>query len=329
MSSKTPKTKTKKLYYRRATWKNQRTTTLETLLKKSHRKFATVGQRTFPTNLGGEIRGAVIDIKGPGEGVYLQIASYVPGEEASLIDSNRKAKRSNVSAQRAPGGNEYLDGDVFAFVKENHVVLCPSGVREQVLERYIWHILHAMKQATIANSLELDKVAKADKLEMISKEGVKEIILNSSLYDASVLDISEKSEKISGLKHKIAEQIKAIFAKNENLKEIKEKENLNVTLSIKFDGKEAQKHQKDQSFGLVGKERLEQSARRIVGEYESDEIDGFTIVTGSDNRITADEIRVSNSYRIRTLAKSLNRTSAWKQLKAYYDRLDKEGVLSQ
>lgn len=326
MAGKKPNFKNKKFYYRRAKWEDQDKQQLESILIDAHQTLDTVGKRTFEVSSGAEIRGASFK---DDNGLYLQIASYVPGESTSIIDKSKRAKQSNVTAQTAPEGKDYLDGDVFVYIKGNHVILCPSGVRENVVETYIWHVLRAIEKKDIAKTFELDKVAKTNKLRMIKDEGVKEIDLNTSLYEASLIHMDQKNPKIGGWKKAMANQLSAVFSKDKDLKDITEKENLNVKVTIKFDGMEARRHSKDPEFGRAGKKRLEKTAEQVIAEFDAEHENGFVIVTGAGNRITSDEIRVSDSFRVETLGKSLSKSAAWAKLKEYHDRLDADGVFKQ
>ncbi len=204
MAGKKPSHKMKKFYYRRAKWDGQDKLTLEKLLTDAHEHLDTGEKRSFAVSSGSEISGANYE---KDEGLYLQVASSVPGEPTTMIEQGKGSKQSTVSAQNAPDGKDYLDGDVFVFVKDNHVILCPSGVREKVVETYIWNILRAFDKKDIAKTFELDRVAKTDKLRMIKEEGVKEIDLNTSLYEASLLHMDRENPKISGIKKAIADEV--------------------------------------------------------------------------------------------------------------------------
>ena len=326
MAGKKPSFKNKKFYYRRAKWQGQEKVTLETILIDAHTTLDTVGKRTFSVSSGSEIRGASYKND---NGLYLQVASYVPGDSTSIIDKSKRSKQSNVTAQAAPDGKDYLDGEVFVYIKGNHVILCPSGIRESVLETYVWHVLRAFERKDIASSFELDKVAKTNKLRMIKDEGVKEIDLKTSLYEASLIHLDKNNPKVSGWKKAVANQLSALFGKDKDLKEIKDKENLNVNISLKYDGAEARKHSKDPDFGIAGKKRLEKTAEQVISEFEQENENGFTIITGAGNTITSEEIRVSDSFRVETLGKSLSKSSTWSKLKEYHDRLNSDGVFKQ
>jgi hypothetical protein len=327
MTGKKPTHKNKKFYYRRAKWDGQGKHTLEYILAAAHETLNNVGKRTFELSNGAEIRGANFSIN---QGLYLQIASYVPGEATSIIEKSKQTKNSNITAQTAPEGKDYLDGEVFVYINGNHVVLCPSAnAREKIVETYIWHVLRTTDNKDIALTFELDKIAKTNKLRMIKEEGVKEIDLATSLYEASLVHMDRDNPKVSGWKKVIADQLSALFGKDKELSEIKEKENINVKISLKYDGMEARKHSKDPEFGKSGMERLEKTAAQVISEFDEEHENGFTIVTGAGNRITSDEIRVSESFRVETLGKSLSKKAAWAKLKEYHDKLDTDGVFNQ
>ncbi|HBP1408684.1 TPA: hypothetical protein L5T47_006433, partial [Pseudomonas aeruginosa] len=180
-----PKEKTKKrpFYYRRAKWDEMnKEPSLEKILTICHEELSTVGDRTFLSGEG-EIRGADADPR-PGEGLFLHIASYVPDEQTTTIEKSKRVKRSKLHAEAASAGRDFLSGDIFALVKDNHLILCPSGVRESVVHSYIYNVLKKCKYSKMLASFDLEKIAKASKLAMVATEGVKSIELGASLYDA-------------------------------------------------------------------------------------------------------------------------------------------------
>jgi len=318
--------KNKKLYYLRAKWDNQGKVTLESLLREAHKTMLTTGDRIFASSPG-EIKGA--HVKDTEDRMFFHIASYVPGEPTSTIDKDRTAQRATITVEPAPDGKDFLDGDIFVLVKDNHVIICPSRARENVARNYFSSVLLKFDKKNEASSLELCKVANSNKLNMLEKEGVKEIILDTSLYEASLMQLNKKHEKVSTIKAVIAQQLMRIFAQDPTLSNISEIENLNISLSIKFDGQEGKKKHASPIFGDSGRKRLLKTSEKIIAEYEEDREDGFTIVTGSGNTITADQVRISDNSNIEAFGKSLSCSDAWDKLSNYFDRLKSNGVLSQ
>jgi len=334
MAGKKPKIKNKKIFYRRATWDKSFTgkKSIEIILRESHFATSTVAQRTFVGKLGSEIVGADFE---DNMGMYLHIAVYVPDEPTSTIDKKSSTKKSKVKTLDAPVGQNFLSGDVFVFVKGDHLVLCPSGVREAVVHDYLYHLLVKVGLPEVAEALELEKVAKISALKIIRDEGVKSIELNASLYEATMIHMDPSKPSPVGITRTLADQMASMFSKDKTLKEITDKENLNVKISLSFDGREARSkyNSRDIEFGVAGKKRLIETAAKIVDDFDDDDDslpeDGFTIVTRQGTKITPDEIRVSGDYKIKTFGKSLDKENAWVALKSFYENLKSNGMLNQ
>lgn len=336
--AKKAKTKKRPFYYRRAGWDEiNRDPTLEKILTDCHQALATVGDRTFVLGEG-EIRGADADVRS-GVGLFLHVASYVPDELTTTIEKTKVAKKSKLHAEPATAGREFLSGDIFVLVKDNHVILCPSGVRESVAHSYIYNVLKKSGHHRMLASFDLEKIAKASKLAMVAAEGVKSIELGSSLYDASISELNVAGKKASQKKiedvlKRAAELFEDLFAQDPDLSEIKEQENLNIKISLNFDGREARRKNKPIGFGEIGRSRLNKTSEEIIKEYEAQpqldvEDDGFKIVTMAGNIITPNEIRVSDSFSVNTFGKSIDKADAFDKLSSYYDKLKKSGVLAQ
>lgn len=326
MDLKSSDYRTKKLYYRRAQWAGGVKKSLEVLIVEAHKMFPTVGERTFIKS-NGEIRCASDKFD---KGVYLHIAGYRPGESTSTIDVDKALAESDVYTEVPPKGKDYLDGDIFAYIKGNHVLFCASGLRETNLRYYLQKIIGRLGHSEIEKNLSLMKVANADKIAMIKKEGVKEIKLNVSLYEASLHRADKEAKKITGVCAGIADELKAMFSNDIRLSDIGEVENLNVGLSLSFDGLTASKHKKDAKFGESGKLRLLKTAESLIRDCdpEADE-DEFVIYTNKKNEIRASEINITSPARIRKHGKSVSKIGAWENLRAYYHALKEEGNLSK
>jgi hypothetical protein len=95
-----------------------------------------------------------------------------------------------------------------------------------------------------------------------------------------------------------------------------------VKLEISFDQR--------RKGGELGRERLQAAAKSFLGApTEGDDDAGFTIVTGSGKRLTAAEIRVSDSRDFNPYGNSIFRIDAFEALLSYYEELEASGVLEQ
>ncbi len=331
-----PANKVKRLMYRRASWTNQKKETLENLLKKCHETYKTTAERTFKGLYGTELQCAKY-IQKEEIGLLFQIASYVPGQSTSAIqESSKSTTTSGITEVTAPTGNNFLDGDVFVLISGNNVIIMQSGVRESVALNYFSKMLNKGGFTEASVSVEFHGIAQRDKIKMIKSQGVKSIELDASLYEASLMQLEketkkERETKILDLPGSVAETLKQVFAKDKSLKEITEKENVNIKLSISFDGKEARKkvNKKDKAFGVVGKSRLKKASELIISECVEESYEGFTIVTGDNNRIKPREIVVSDNYRVKTFGNSLDQDDAFEKLQEYFAQLQHRGTLAE
>jgi hypothetical protein len=329
--------KAKRLFYRRASWTDQNKETLEKLLKISHDKFKSTFDRKFEGLYGNEIKCARYVIK-KNVGLFFQIASSIPGRATSAIDKPSSATiNSDITEINAPEGKDFLDGDVFLLVQGNNVILIQSGARENVALYYLAQMLKKNSYEKEAMSLSFEKIAKEDKVKMIHDQGVKSVELNSSLFEASLRHFEQKKDqekketKIFDVMGNIAKTLKQVFSEDPKLKEINELENVNIKLSISFDGKEAMKkeHKNQVGFGMLGRSRLEKTSKKILEEYLEENVDGFTIITQNNNRITSNEIVISDIYRIKTFGNSLVANDAFEKLENYLKQLDNQAILTR
>ncbi|KYL34523.1 hypothetical protein A2I96_15335 [Pseudoalteromonas tetraodonis] len=326
MNLKSSDYRNKKLYYRRAQWDGKVKRTLESLIAEAHKSFPTVGERTFIKSTG-EVRCASDKVD---KGIYLHIAGYKPGESTSTIEVDRGLSESSVYTEIPPTGKDYLDGDIFAYVTGNHVLFCTSGLREGNLRYYLQKIIGRLGHIEIEQSFSLMKVANTDKIAMIQKEGVKEIKLNVSLYEASLVHANKKANEPSGICATVANELKAIFSNDPKLSQISELENLNVGLSLSFDGASARKNTKKADFGENGKLRLLKTAEALIRDCDPDlDEDEFVIITNKQNEIRASEINITSPVKIQKHGKSVSKIGAWENLRAYYNGLKELGSLSK
>jgi hypothetical protein len=301
------------MFYRRVTWADGAHDYLEKYLRDAHKQLSTTRQRTF-THGDGELQGLAWGAKQ--SGLCVHIASYVPHQPASLVPSPSKAESRDTSQKPPPPEYSFLEGDIFFVLSGNHLVLCPSGANESVALLYINYVLREVGEDKLITRFSVESVADIDKIKLLQSEGVKKIALNASLYEAT-MSYMERTTTKTTLLGGIAKDIAALFAEDKNykLREIGELENLSVKLEISFDARKR--------GGEVGRERLEAAASRLLDE----ETGGFTIVTGNDNRLTADEICVNKKVSLPVHGNSVSRDEAWSSLAEYLKDLKASGTL--
>lgn len=305
--------KQRTLFYRRAHWSRRTDNPLESLLSTIHNRYRSTKSRTFDYH-GGKLQGLSWTEK---HNVWLgHVAYYLPGQTASLVEEPSNRERGKTSEYPPPEGTDYLEGDLLFLVSDNHVILCPSGIREASLNAYLTEIIRKhLGQPDFAGMM-LEPIANINKVRTIQKSGVKSILLEATAYEASMLH-SERKTIRKTLMGNIAETLASLFEGDESLESIHEKENLAVRLEISFDQR--------RKGGEIGKERIGQVAQSILEEGESE---GFTIITGDGHAITAEEIRLSKRVKIKAFGRTVDRDEAWDELLNYFYDLRSSGGLT-
>ena len=311
------KTKTRTIFYRRVAWVDGKANnSLEKHLKKAHDSLQTTHERTFP-HADGEVQGLIVEPRN--EGLFFHLALYTPHQPTSLVPFPSKAKSKETTPKSPPDEHNYMDGDIFFIVSKNHIVLCPSGARESVAISYINHALRKGGMDNLITKFSIEPVAQIDKVKLIQQEGVKKVALNASLYEASV-EYSERKTTKMNILNGVAEEILALFAKDNNLElqNIGDMENLSVKLEISFDSRK--------KGGELGRQRLDKTASMLIND---DEDQGFSIITGSGKKLTADEIRISDKFKLSPHGNSVFRADAKEALITYLADLKESGMLEQ
>lgn len=319
--------KTKNLYYRRALWPNDiKADTLENYIKAAHQKLKTPVDRDFKTTRGDRVQ--CIDFELPENGgVLLHIGKYVPGEESSTIQQACKnSTKGKTGTQKASAGSEFMDGDIFCYIKDNHVCLLPSGTREGTATKYAQKVMEQLNKKTEARHLKLMRIARVDILNMLRNEGVKEISMRAGLYEASQLQINQSSTNVvERAMARASEAFGALVYTDKKAHEIRERENLNIEVKLTFDGKAAQRKPQD-NYGADGQERLIELAGDVLDDEKAED---FVIVTKKGNTVTSCQIAVKEPVSVGKQGKSVVPREAWDALLRYYDKLKDTGVLEQ
>ena len=311
------KMKVRTVFYRRVAWiDEQANDSLEEYLKRAHNSLQTTSDRTFPYS-DGEIQGLIVEPSK--EGLFFHLALYTPHQPTSLVPFPSKAKSKEISPKSPPKKHNYMEGDIFFIISRNHIVLCPSGARESVAISYINYTLSKIGQEDLISQFSIEPVAKIDKVKLIQQEGVKKVALNASLYEATVEYAERKTTKMSIL-NGVAEEILALFGqdKNPELRNINDMENLSVKLEISFDSRK--------KGGELGRKRLDKTANMLIYDNEDQ---GFSIITGSGKRLTADEIRISDKVKLTPYGNSVFRVDVRRALSEYLADLKDSGMLEQ
>lgn len=304
--------RTKTIAYRRAVWftADKKDLNLEALINDAHAKLKRIKQRQFK-RLDGQLIQSIKHLSGK-TGTYVHVVSETPGDHAStLAVDGFDAEGLDVDTSPPPAKREYMDGDILAFVKGNHVCICSTGLRDSSFTVYCQQLFDAAKLGDDAKMFDLVNVADADKLKLIEAQGVKSIDIKATLLDASVKYIKRNNGpfKALGLASK---HISAVLGRDKAIAP----DNLTVLLEVTTD---------DRLKGKVaGAKSMKEMAKEVI-EGEDD----YVIITRKNQRISKGEIYMRQVVQIDRHGKSVVRNKAWGVLEDFYKQLVATGAVKQ
>jgi len=308
--------KTKTLTYRRAVFMSEadQIQSLEKYLIQAHQKRPSIELRTFTTP--GHPTVECRNFFDSGKGIFLHLASYNPGEKASILKKLRGVNTGDIDTASPPDGTEFMDGDLMVFVIDNHVFLCATNIHEKKAETYMINIIESAKCPSEASKFGLSKVGDIDKLKVLQKQGVKAVHLDASIYDATIAH-SERTTLSSRLSGGFMDQLRALIKKDMPDIEIEKAENLIAHIVLTYDSRKKKVS--------IGRSALENMAKQMVDDNE----EGFMIETLGGEKIRQDQITVRKKVKLPGYGKSVLRQDAWRALQEYHLELQAGGILEQ
>jgi hypothetical protein len=307
--------KSRKLTYRRASWSRSHGKSLQQFLDEAHTKYKATQDRVFDYG-DGKIQGMSFvkrDAYSCGH-----IAAYVPNQPACLVPDASPANDLETYTREPPEGHSYLDGDIFYVAREDDLVVCTSSLRESALLNYLSSILDLYCEGFAPGDVTVQAVADIDQIRLLKREGVAKIVINSSLYSASVNYLERKLKK-QGFVGSIQALAEAALLQGQQLDASKlyEEANISMKMEISMDRRKR---------GVASQQSITETATSLLNEPDADDV---TIVTNSGTMIRASSIAVSKSVRIPAHGNSVSRLAAWTTLIDYIKELSDLGVTSQ
>ena len=307
--------KEKTINYRRATWlEHQNTNTLEYFIRLMEDKLPTVADKAITFDGNKSVTCAKIKLSKEG-GVLLHIVADTPGEAASIVPRvGVLAKELDVGTTNPPDDAEFMDGDAFLLVRGNDVCICATSMRDGGIR---WYLSETFRKANLSNSstqFDLLKVADTSKVSVILAQGVKEIDLRSTMFEASARYASRKNKVDSAL-GAASKQLRAIFGSAHDVTD----DNLSIGLTIGVD-------RRRRGNLSLGTERINKIAIDLVND---EDYDNYVIITNNGQRISRDELTVRTKVGMKAKGKSVDRDSAWGELMKFYMELKTNGATEQ
>ena len=109
------------------------------------------------------------------------------------------ATEVDLTTEKPPPDGEWLDGDAFLYVQGNNVCMCTTDIRDQAIAAFIRHLFTNAKLSKTYTDFELMKAADISKLKLLHSQGVKELELRGTLYQATADYERRKAHVMGGL----------------------------------------------------------------------------------------------------------------------------------
>ncbi len=309
--------KDRTISYRRATWFNTDPTSisLEWCIRQATTKLKDVSQRTIARDNGQEI--SMAKLKAPkGGGFFVHITVDTPGEAASIVPTVKKTvEEIDVATAKAPPESEFMDGDAFLYVRDDHVCMCSTGMRDGSIVYFFAELFKRAKFRGDADKFDLMKVADVNKTKLIKAQGVKEIELRAVMSEETA-HYNKRKGQAASIAGAAARHARLLFG---NINDVTN-DALRVGLTIKVD------HRFRKHLSL-GEKRLEQLALSLVKDQEAG--DDFVIVTEGGQKISPQEIYMKTTVPIESIGKSVKYEKAWKELGDFFATLVEGGAIEQ
>lgn len=241
--------------------------------------------------------------------VRLHIASWTEGEDAATVPHNLGNQANADLAMRPPDpSTDYLDGDAFVVVADNHFVFMPSGLQRKTVENYL-HKLLQHSQGSRANlpkgfaAFALLPVANRSVAQQLREEGIKQIRLNVGQYLESALSDSLEAQP-TRLQSLGNDFLRHLITREIDREEIRRSQNVQAELVIKVDGR--RKGLDHEQFGILMKD--------VADEAEDEDIE---FVTRKNHRIKHGKLLLTKPVDVTPFANTVHYRSAWHEMEVY------------
>lgn len=243
--------------------------------------------------------------------VMLHLVRYVPGEKAATIDPDPEGAEDNGDAERPPKGKEFKAGECFLLVKQADVLFCASGISQAAARIYLGRLFEECGVEQSLRTFDLRPAANLDRLAIIRERGVSSIQLGSVAYEASRKLLPENHNVSRRMLKSISDQVSALVARDDTVMEQRVMEDLIVNVELKLQGN---------SYADIEAQRsIDQMAIALLADDHGNH--GFTIVTRDGNRLTDLSVRLHKRVKVASSNNSVEHSSVWNALSAYYDEL--------
>lgn len=291
---------------------------LATLLIASCIELNTVGEREIEFAGGDVVRVQRSKYMENG-GILIHLTRFVPGEKAPTLQPQANSQEDIEEAEAAPPGKEFKDGDSFLLVTKHDVIFSTHGISKAKSTLYLQKLFVKAGFDEKQAYFDLNPAAKLDKLQLISKHGVRAMELGASAFDLSVPDAEQKNW-FTGAMSRAWKEFEAVIAKDETPEDQKFREDLLVNVEVRLDG--------NSYASQSAKTSIESLARSLLEDSDAP-LSEFKIITRDNETISSSDIRLQTRVKVQKQERSVEPNDMWSKMEVYFNDLKKQGLLEQ
>ena len=211
------------------------------------------------------------------------IGVYEEGASANTINKPSKTFiELEAGTYDAPSDKEYLDGESFVCVLDNHLVISPaSTIRTGTINKFLEKLLNAGGYSNESSNMDIQQIADIDSIKKIKEEGVSNIVINGAAYLSSLeyINRTAPNQKISNPLKKLANYFYNFFdmlKDDDSDSTILENAGLNTRIQITHDGR----------ISGTSSECGQAFAQNTAELLASSNIGGYVITTKNGTKLT-------------------------------------------
>ncbi|WP_319772807.1 hypothetical protein [Breoghania sp.] len=304
----------KTLEYRRARFLDDNQN-LEELLRNAWQDFGTQLERTVTSSDNRSTCGLQSRDYGA-NGLAIHCARFTDGQSVGTIPTAPAPIAAIGERQPEPGEN-FLNSDLLALIRSNHVICMNCGRNAGSLRIYLQKLFQKAGLHDASQNFELIRIGSPDKLALIDAVGVKSVDLKVDISEATATEVLE-GDADGGLWHNIKSDfgnaINSVFGRDRSFVQLRNAEQGSVKITVNVPKGDLQ----------VVKDSLDGFAEKVV---EDEEADTFTIHLRDGAIIRPDEVSVKKVVKLETMANSVSTLDAWNEMNVYMRDLEESGQL--
>jgi len=303
---------TKTLEYRRARFLDGGQN-LEQLVRQAWGQFGTQADRTITL---GSDRSTVglrsRDFNGTGFAVHC--GRYIDGQGVGTIQT-APAPEVGIGEQPPEPGENFLNSDLMALVKDNHVICMNCGRNAGSLRIYFQQLFRRAGFDDASRQFELVRIANPDKVAIIEAVGVKRVDLEIDIADATAAELIDGAGGggiWDSITNSLGDAFQAITSQDATVEQIRRAEKGTMKVSINVPKGDL----------TAAKDGLAQLSEEVVEDEDSD---SYTIHLGNGDTIKPNEVSVRKQVKLEAAANSVSVFQAWDEMQSYFGELMENG----